>query len=214
MPTDETLTNGKQQPKEYDAESFERLKTKHQDDLSKLARMLHEDAWKARRRAQAAEAKLPPEGGVVLVGDDAKAWAAYQALGKAEDVKKALDESKGAQGELAKVQREKLIREAAEAHGFRPAVLGRLAGELPIELKTEEKDGKTVKTALVKDAGKDVPLPEYAEGTWADFMPSLRAEAQQQTGTLFVPQSSGGKAPKQDPASAYIGRAYADPNKK
>jgi len=139
----------------------------------------------------AVQGKVPGDGAVVLDGEQTAAWQAYQALGKP-------DELKQLRGEYTQLQRNQLFQQAAAAHGYKAAVLGQLpgAGELSIEVREVEQDGKKNQVAFVKNGdGQERPLPDYVKETWGDFLPALTAE--QKGGQ----QASGTPWPKQDVSS-------------
>jgi hypothetical protein len=181
-------------------------------DETALMRLLEKQADNSQLREQRRtlrqevtdlKSKAAPEGTRVLSTDEAKAYDAYAALGKPDDLRKAIDLNGEATAKLARLEREQLLGKAASAAGFKSAVLQRLAGDLPIEIR--DVDGKPA--AFVKDATGETPLTEYATTAWADFLPALQVEAQQ-GGTSYVNQSAGDKLPPQNPAQAYINRNY------
>jgi hypothetical protein len=161
-------------------EGFKRLLDKHNNDALQIARQLYDDNYREREqnrqlKQQLADlqGKVPSNGSVVLSADDAKALEAYRALGGVDDLKTSITN-------LATMRKNELLREAAEAHKFKPQVLQRLAADLDITVK-ETGDGKDRrKVAYVKDGDKELSLDKYAEREWSDFMPSLSAGEQQQ----------------------------------
>lgn len=136
--------------------------------------------YKAREELRDLKARLPKDGSVVLEGDDARHWSTYRQFGTPGDLKKALDAGKQHEAEAAGFRKAETVRSAAEVLGFKPGVLATLARDLEIEIGEDRgKDGKPVRTAVVKGDGESrTPLAEYAEAHWADFLPSLRAEAE------------------------------------
>jgi hypothetical protein len=158
------------------------------------------------------EGKVPGQGSVVLGGDDAKALEAYKALGDLETLKTALGERDKFKGELGVLQREGVLRDVAEAAGFKLPVLKTLAGDdLSFEIKEVEKDGKKTRTAFVKNgpstgsgqAEGEKDIAEYAKEKWADFLPSLQAQPPAPAGTPYPNQTSGGPPPKSDVLSDF-----------
>lgn len=111
-----------------------------------------------------------PAGSVVLSAEDAQALEAYRALGKPEDVKTKLESLTPVQQELHGLKRERAITKAAEAAGFKPAVLNTLAGDLDIQVKPGQ-DGKPL-AVVVKD-GAETALTDFAKAEWAEFLPAL-----------------------------------------
>jgi hypothetical protein len=157
------------------------------------------------------QAKLPPEGAVVLTGDDAKHWGHYKALGAPGDVKKALDEGTTAKGEVGAYRKKDLTATAAkltriDGGTLDPEVLGTLAEKLDLvidDLKDDKgnlvgedgkplaKDGVPVRAAFVKGEGdKLTGLAAYARANWAKFLPSLKV-AQGSATTKVTPTGPG-----------------------
>jgi hypothetical protein len=146
---------------------------------------LRRERDQARQERDALRGKVPGDGAVVLTGDDAAAWAAFQALGhKPAEIKTKLGERDTFEGRIKAADREKLIGSAAKVHGFDPDVLADKAGaDLRIEIADVQRNGKTVKVAQVvtieKKDGKDVEvrtdLDKHAEKHWAKYLPVLRA---------------------------------------
>lgn len=175
-----------------------------QGDATRAVLKLYRDNYRLREKnrdltaqLQQAQGAAPPQGAVVLSGDEAQAWEAYKALGAPKDVEAKLKEGQMHGEELARARRAETLRTVAETARFKPSVLEALdaqAGGLEYEVKDEQQNGQTVKVAYVKDGQGQTPLTQYAEKTWGDFLPSLRAEPQQ-AGTRFVQQGAGGQPP-------------------
>lgn len=161
--------------------------------------------------------KAAPDGAVVLTADEAKRWEAYQGLGvEPAAIKAALTERDEVKQRLTGLEREKVLRDVAEVAGYKPSVLGQLPGsaDLAFDIRTVTQDGKSERAVYVKADGKDVPLADYAQQQWADFLPALRVEQQMTQGTSYVAQSAGGRAPVQTPAQQHIKKTkYALPGK-
>lgn len=165
------------------------------------------------------KAKLPAEGAVVLTKEDAAQLEAYRALGKPEELGKAVTDRDAAQQELGTLRRAETIRSAAEAHGYRAGPLGKLpslAGKDLLVKEIQEGDAK-VKRAFVKDGATETALPDYIAANDPEFLGALAAETQQHTqaGTSYVQQSAGGGKPKpQNAGQAYVQNTkYAVPGK-
>jgi hypothetical protein len=164
------------------------------------------------------KSKTPGDGTRVLSADEAKAFDAYLALGKPPaEIKQALEASGEATAKLTKLERDAQIRDAALAHGYSPAALGKLPSlaNAALLLKDETIDDKMVKRAYVTADGKETALDAYIQQHDPEFLPSLNVEAQQiqqqqQTrGTSFVQQHAGGSgAPPANAGQAYINRRY------
>lgn len=146
-----------------------------------------------------ARAKVAPEGSRVLSAEEATEYDALRALGASKDLKGRLETGDKAVTTLAGRERGDLIRDVAEAAGYKPKVLGKLADQdgVTFELGAEvEKDGKKTRPVTVKTQdGKTAPLDEYAKANWADFEASLAAGStggQQQQQEKRPPVVTGG----------------------
>ena len=162
---------------------------RHKGDSLKALAVLLGDNYKQRDRARRVEeeykAKLPPEGAVVLTGDDAKAWEEYKTLGRPDEVKRVVDEGR-------KIARDRHREKVAGLLDWDAEVLGTLLDRDGIDPVVEEakgKDGKAVPAAVVVTRGDDgkeqkVPLAEYADAHWmAKYGDSLRRRKAAQPGT-------------------------------
>lgn len=156
----------------------------HAGDRDAALRTVMLDRDKLRDEAAELRGKLPKEG-VVILDDDARAlWETYQALGKPEDLTKALETGKAAGDELASLKHERFIGEVAGLVKWKPSVLAdRVAAtkvEVVVKDEPDPKDPKkqaTLKVPHVKlDGDKTQPLASYAETHWADYLPALKVE--------------------------------------
>lgn len=131
------------------------------------------------------QGKLPKEGSVVLTPEQAQEWTAFQALGKAAEVKDKLDKATNLEAQVQDYQRAEVFRAASEAVGYNTTVLAERvkADGLHVEMRDAQvDDGKGGKVAKklphVRKADKAdeqlVPLTEYADKNWAVWMPSLK----------------------------------------
>lgn len=176
------------------------------EEVVKKVSGLETDNKKQRDEIRDLKAAAPPEGAVVLTGDEAKAYPTLKELGKPEVIQAKLTKAEETEGELAAMKRSRTVREAADAHGYKPSVLEKLPGadKLSFEVKTEKvKDEKgeetEAKVAYVtppEEGAEPVRLTDHAEAAWKDFLPALQAEAAETVkpetrGRDFVPQSEG-----------------------
>jgi hypothetical protein len=175
------------------------------------AQLLFQENREHRQRIRELEQRVPGEGAVVLTGDQAAAWQAYQGLGAPTDVQQRLTAAEQAQNELAGLRRAEQIRGVAEAAGYRPTVLERLAEGLEFEVREEQRDGQTARVPYVvtksEQGEQRTPLAEYAQQHWADFLPALSAQQQQQApqgGVTYPRQQGGGRPAPGDPVRAFI----------
>jgi hypothetical protein len=197
--------------------SFQRRLERFNNDAMLMANELYRENFREREsnrrlRDQVTElqGRIPAEGAHVLSADEAKLWTAYQAMGQPTELQQRIEQGQTAIQERDGLRRDTTIRQAADAAGYKPSVLARLAGD--VALSVREADGK--QEALVTVEGQQpVPLTEYAQQHWADFLPALTAQSQgqqQQTGVPFVPQTGNGTPPKpQDMVAAFLQQAQA-----
>jgi hypothetical protein len=186
------------------------------------AQLLFQENREHRQRIRELEQRVPGEGAVVLSGDQAQAWQTYQGLGAPTDVQQRLTAAEQAQQELSGLRRAEQVRSVAEAAGYRPTVLERLAEGLTLELREEQRDGQTARVPYVvtksEQGEQRTPLAEYAQTHWADFLPALSAQQRQQPpqggGVAYPRQQGGGQPATSNPVGAYFQRAYGTNGKK
>jgi hypothetical protein len=188
------------------AEGFARLLERHGGSYEAVARHLYEDNYDYRRTNRELKTtlddlkgKVPSEGAVVLGKDDAQLLDAYRQLGKPEELKAGLDERTTLKSTLDARQKTDLMRDVARTAGFKEDVLTRYGANLDYEIRELDQDGTKVKAAFVKDGDTAVPVVEH----FADLLPALKVDATgSATGTQFVRQNVGGKAPDTDLVTA------------
>ena len=194
----------------------ERLKAKHGNAEAALRALafklddVERDNARQRQEIAGLKGKVPGEGTVVLTGEQAAVWQAYQELGKP-------DEIKATKTGYAQLQRDRLFQEAAAAHGYKAAVLGQLPGidGYQIEVREQEKDGKKVKVAIAKSGeGQERPLPELLQEKWADFTPALIEKPATASGTPWPKQNVGGQGADPNPIKATLDKRYPQPESK
>lgn len=155
---------------------------------------------------------IPAQGAVVLVGDDVKAYEAFKALGKPEDVKKQLEELPVLRGKVATVETSTAATEAAKLLGWNPdATVGAIndKGLVVSLVDGKDKDGKAIKVPHVRPKADEkaatVPLADWVTTHAAYLTPALTAKTTPtggsggsssngapQGGTPFPAQSAGG----------------------
>jgi hypothetical protein len=195
------------------AQVLERLVSRNGGSVDAVGIQLLSENHGYRQRIRDLEGRVPAEGAVILAGEDAQRWQAYQALGQPTDVQTAITE-------LTTLRRDKAIADAADAAGYKAKVLGQLpkVDKLTFSVKEESENGQTVKRAYVKDGDTEEPLTTYAERVWEEFLPVLGADtdtAQGQARPSFVRQQVGGKAPASDPIATHSKNVgYALPSQK
>lgn len=92
--------------------------------------------------------KVPPEGAKVLTADEAKAWEAYTALGKPEEVAKRAEEHVALKAKDAERTRTDALKAAVAAEKWPETATGRL-------LDSKLADGATYSVAKEKVRGQD-----------------------------------------------------------
>lgn len=146
---------------------------------------LEADLKEARDKRRAAEeqaSKLVPEGSVVLTAEDAKLLETYKQFGKPADVKAALDSKSTAEQQLAALQRQATIQEAAGTVFNARALAKFLPDTARIEQVEEKQDGKPVKVYQVVTPGPEgkeatkTTLSEWVKGVEADLGISLHLD--------------------------------------
>jgi hypothetical protein len=194
--------------------SFQRRLERFNNDAMLMANDLYRENFREREsnrrlREQVTElqGRIPAEGAHVLTGDDVARWQAYTQLGQPTELQQRIDAGQTAITERDNLRRETTIRQAADAAGYKPSVLARLAAD--VQLSVREADGKQEAVVTV-EGQQPVPLTDYAQQHWADFLPALQSQQQQtQTGIPFVPQTGNGTPPKPvSAAQTYLQKTY------
>lgn len=145
-----------------------------------------------RLRSEAASQSAVPDGGVVLSKADAEQWTAYQAFGKPADLTTRLTQADADKTFRAEREAGDHVAAMADAAGYKPKVLAKLARDLPTGAKLElrevevdgtgEQAGQKVKRQVAHvvtgtgEAAKAEALDVYAAREWADFLPSLQGD--------------------------------------
>jgi hypothetical protein len=190
----------------------ERLSERENDnyDLREKNRQLKQELDEAKK-------KLVPDGAVVLTGDDAAAWAAYQKLGKPGDLEKALGERDAASQELTSLKRMDAVRKAAAAEKLNPDALAALPNLPDLIIKDVKEDKETVQRVFVKTDAGEQPIREWGKAAHAALWPAVEAatEAQpQKQGTPVPRQSAGGNTKPPTAGQQLIQRTkYAVPGR-
>jgi hypothetical protein len=189
--------------------SFQRRLERFNNDAMLMANELYRENYREREsnrrlREQVTElqGRIPAEGAHVLTGDDVARWQVYTQLGQPTELQQRIEQGTTAIQERDSLRRDTTVRQAADAAGYKPSVLARLATD--VQLSVREADGKQEAVVTV-EGQQPVPLTTYAEQHWADFLPALQSQQQQtQAGVPFVPQTGNGTPPKpQDMVAAF-----------
>jgi hypothetical protein len=175
------------------------------------ATLLFQENREHRQRIRELEQRVPGEGAVVLTGDQAQAWQAYQGLGAPTDLQQQLEQAQQASTELATLKRAEQMRAVADAVGYKPGVLHKLADGLTLEMREEQVEGQAARVPyVVTGENQAQPLTDYAQQHWADFLPALQAQpagqpAQASQGGVQYPRQQGGG---QQATSNYVGSYF------
>lgn len=149
---------------------------------------------------QVREATAKLDGGVLLSKDDGALFETYKTLGTPDDLKAGLDERETLRGQLDETRREAVLRDVAEAAGYRLPVLkdrDKAAGGLEYEVKEVEENRQKARKVFVRDGDKSVALADYAKANWADYLPALQPEAP--APSLGTPRREPTRAPAATP---------------
>lgn len=152
----------------------------------KLIREREDENYKLRREKreltdEVAELKekQPPEGAIILQGDDAKEYQAFKALGKKpEELGQAVADAAAGKALSEKAEAQKVYADAAEPYGWKPGVLATLPSlqGKKLEVRSTTENGKTVKKAYVKDGATETELSEFVQKNDSDYIPALPAQ--------------------------------------
>lgn len=191
--------------------SLQRLIERNSGGVDGVAQLLFRENHDYREQLRTLKAQLPPEGAVVLTGDQVQAWQAYTALGDHATLGTQVQELTQARQQLAALQQQITLNEASQLLGWKAAALQRLARADGVAIEIEERDGSRIPVVRESER-KTIPLAEWAQQHWAEFLPALGTTTSTQTrqpsgaGSRFVEQPTTGKAPNNDPVADYIQR--------
>lgn len=193
------------------AAGFQALLDAHKQDALGVASKLFDDNFQLREKNRELKKQVPADGAVVLVGDDAKAWEAFKAVGiKADELQSTIDKVAALEKENKDLASMENLREIAdlglEGSKLKLSVLkDQLSGRFPdavISFKTEkDADGKEAKVAYIKKTADaaETKFEDFAKADLADYLPSLKvsdeANPQQKVpgnGPDPKPQGGGG----------------------
>lgn len=159
-----------------------------QDAAFKLVQETHDlRAQKREIRKELDALKAQMKDAVILKGDDAKRWQAFEKLGlKPDEIAPAIERGKAAETENSELKARDADRAVAESMGWKAGVWTdqRKLRNLAVEMRdvTVEENGQQVtkKVPHVRTAGDEKapwePLEKYAEAQLGDYLPALTAE--------------------------------------
>ena len=157
---------------------------------------------------KAAKEQAPADGSVVLTPEQAKTWAAFEALKLEPDkITAALTERDALKLSNEKRERSDRIREAAEATGYKPSVLEAIRGVDELKFETvSEKNAKdeAVRVAYVtgtEQGAQRKKLTDYVQEKHPDLLPALAADEQEKPPPTrrFNGQVQDGRPPNTKP---------------
>lgn len=142
--------------------------------ISRLLKENHE----GREKVRDLSSKLPPDGAVVLSGDDAKRWETYRSLGDdPAKIKEALDSGAQAIEWKSNHERDQSYSAAAKAGGYNEPLFKRLAAQDGIKVVTKEEANaagkKVARPYVVNDKGKETALADYVAANWGELADAL-----------------------------------------
>lgn len=179
-----------------------------QDAAFKLVQETHDlRAQKREIRKELDALKAQMKDAVILKGDDAKRWQAFEKLGlKPDEIAPAIERGKAAETENSELKARDADRAVAESMGWKAGVWTdqRKLRNLAVEMRdvTVEENGQQVtkKVPHVRTAGDEKapwePLEKYAEAQLGDYLPSLTADTNGGGGS-----TTNGQGPKQQQQS-------------
>jgi hypothetical protein len=178
------------------------LAKENQASLTTRVIKLEGEAFELRR-------KQAPDGGLILTGDQRKAWEAYQQLGKPDELKPLLEQGKKDRERVQQVEKTEQLTRVAQAAGWDLGAfrdLDTLAGGLEWTVQTiKDKDGNDVQQVTVKDGQTTRDAVAFAEERWAKFLPVLQAS---ETRPDPSPASEGAARTPLGAAGGGKGKAY------
>ncbi len=165
-PEDRTMTRA-----EWQAAEQERLAKKSATDLVDELVKVKADNYELRR-------KSAPDGGLILDAEQAKRWAAWEALGTIDQITPKLEQAGKDRARIEQIEKRERITTVAQAAGWDADALSdldSLAGGLDWTVsEVTGQDGNSVKSVTVKVDGKDVDAGEFAKQRWSKFLPVLQ----------------------------------------
>lgn len=186
---------------------FQAALERHSNDGIRLASTLYDENYQLREKNRELKSQAPKDGSLVLDAEQAKKWAAFEALNvDPKELKKSLERLPELEKQNKELASMEALREVSDigidGSKLKLSVLkDQIASKYPdaqFTFKTEkDKDGKEAKVAYIK-TGKDSAetlFSEFANTQMADYLPALKvsAEAQPQVpGNASDPQPAGG----------------------
>lgn len=162
----------------------------------------------------------------VIEPSDLTAYEAYKAFGTVDQVKAKITEGETAASRVANLERDTVLRDAANAEGYNLPVLRDRVGTQVVQVREVETDGqKTLKAFITAADGKEYPLSEFAEKEWSVYLPALHAPDGNGNSERVPAQQSQQQFPGQNgnrgngrnnsqAVSAYMGSVYKGPPKR
>jgi len=210
---------------------FQKTLAKMGGDIGKLAQRLYRDSFKDRETIRGLTAKIPPEGALVLHGDELKAFETLKALGKKpEEIRAILDEHAELKSAEAKRATDAHHQELADLCGFNAKVLGDRLAASNIEIEVQEppgkdgnpqkgRDGKPIRVAMVKTEdpsdkrkSKFVPLVDWAAQNWPEYLPALKGSTGPPARPNGTPPDRTNPPPPKPPVPGAPAGLYAKKN--
>ncbi len=178
------------------------IKAKYNGAADVALSVLGQEAKEYRARIRELKAQMPTKDSIVLSDADAKDFNNYKKLLAdsnidLKQVKERIERFPELETNVKELSRAESERDAAEAAGFKLSTFRKLMREFPdaeFEIKTQtDKDNSEAKVAFIRNDGKESSLDEFAKDNFADFLPALKQEPDQQ-------QIKSGNSPDPRPA--------------
>lgn len=155
----------------------------------------------------ALRAKLPADGAVLMIAEDADALEAYRALGTPDALKGAQAAATEAQDKLAGLQRDATLRDVRDVTGYDLDILRDIGGaEWQYSIKDEGTEAEPRRVVYVKDGDTEQRIDQHPKVR--RVLPALKpAAASQPAAQPYPRQSAGGRAP--DMAQQFLDQKQA-----
>jgi hypothetical protein len=225
-PTDNAAVNSAVTALLTDAHKYrERLRTAGEGPYKPDARIteLEGELREAEAEVGRLGALVPAQGAVVLKPEEAKDWDIFKALGKADDVKKQLEELPALRTTVSTAERSKQASDVARLLGWVPEATAEVLGKGLVVSLVDGKNakGEAVKVPHVRPANDEkaatVPLTDWVKTNAAHLTPALTAtggssgHSQMTTPPAPFPVLSAGGIPAAtgDPVADFAKQAQA-----
>lgn len=154
-------------------------------------KVLRDNLKESNARINELEALVPPDGSVILVGDDANDYGLYRDLGAPTEVSDRLERSAVLEEEASRLKRRELLRDVAQAHNWKLSVLERETEGIEVKILG---DGDARRFMIPRDGKAAQPIEEWMTENRGDYLPALKLGGKERimTGSGKTLPASGG----------------------